>query len=74
MAPITNEEENFLRIVQLLFKVVVEAVRTRFDTLFSPINLYQTLQAKKKDLEDLEHKRILKKPQMDLLYPISGKL
>lgn len=36
MAPITIEEENFLRIVQLIFGVVVEAVRTVFDKFFSP--------------------------------------
>lgn len=74
MAPITTEEENFLRIVQLISKVVVEAVRTMFDKLFSPINLYQTLQAKQKDLKDLAKRRILTKSQMDDLYPISGKL
>ncbi|XP_063447960.1 E3 ubiquitin-protein ligase DZIP3-like [Mytilus trossulus] len=72
MAPITREGENFHRILQLIFGVVDEAVRTMFDKLFSPISLYQTLQAKKKDLEYLEYKRILSKPQMKVLYPISG--
>lgn len=72
MAPITIEEENFLRIVQLMSGVVVEAVRTIFDNFFSPKKLHKTLQAKKKDMEDLEKNRILTKPQMDALYPLSG--
>lgn len=72
MAPITIEEENFLRIVQLIFGVVVEAVRTVFDKFFPPMTLHHTLQANKKDVKDLEKKQILRKPQMDVLFPTTG--
>ncbi|XP_076105704.1 uncharacterized protein LOC143074036 [Mytilus galloprovincialis] len=72
MAPITIEEENFLRIVQLIFGVVVEAVRTVFDKFFPPMTLHHTLQANKKDVKDLEKKQILRKPQMDVLFSTTG--
>ncbi|XP_052073021.1 E3 ubiquitin-protein ligase DZIP3-like isoform X2 [Mytilus californianus] len=72
MAPITIEEEHFLRIVQLIFGVVVEAVRTIFDKFFPPLTLRHTLQAKRKDMQDLQKKQILRKSQMDVLFPSTG--
>lgn len=61
MAPITTEEENFLRIVQLISKVVVEAVRTMFDKLFSPIKFISNSSSEAERLERSSKKKNIDK-------------
>ncbi|VDI39011.1 Hypothetical predicted protein [Mytilus galloprovincialis] len=70
---VSSEEENYLRIAHLLFKVAPSAVRVRFDQEFHPGGLKIVLnQARYSTLETLKKRRVINKVQWDLLLSTSG--
>lgn len=66
MAPISAEEQNFVRLMLLLNGVTPRAVRTLFDKIFPHTNLNATLQANR---HILESRKNLNQAQLDLLFP-----
>lgn len=69
MAPLSNEEENFIRLSLLLKGLSPRAVRTFFDKKFPPTYLPSTLNTNYDPLNDLYKKRILNQAQWTLLFP-----
>ncbi|XP_063404203.1 ankyrin-1-like [Mytilus trossulus] len=72
MAPLLEEEENYIRLALLLKGVSPRAVRTFFDKEFSPTYLPSTLNKNYNTLYDLFKKRILNQAQWNLLFPKNG--
>ncbi|XP_063416330.1 uncharacterized protein LOC134697976 [Mytilus trossulus] len=72
MAPISEEEENYVRLALLLKGVSPTAVRTYFDKEFPPTYLPSTLNKNYNTLLDLKLKRILNQAQWNLLIPRNG--
>lgn len=71
---ITEEEANFLRIINLILRVAPQAVRVKFDEEFFPGGLQKVLnQNKFKVLDSLKRTRVINQKQWDLLYPRTGK-
>ncbi|XP_052073116.1 uncharacterized protein LOC127711189 [Mytilus californianus] len=72
MAPLLEEEENYIRLALLLKGVSPRAVRTFFDKGFPPTYLPSTLNKNYNTLYDLYLKRILNQAQWNLLFPKNG--
>ncbi|XP_063446545.1 uncharacterized protein LOC134726078 [Mytilus trossulus] len=72
MAPLSEEEENYVRLVLFLKGVAPRAVRTLFDREFPPIHLPSTLNTNYNTLDDLKFKRIVNQAQWNLLFPRNG--
>ncbi|XP_052087496.1 uncharacterized protein LOC127724554 [Mytilus californianus] len=72
MAPLLEEEENYIRLALLLKGVSPRAVRTFFDKEFPPTHLPSTLNKNYNTLYDLNLKRILNQAQWNLLFPKNG--
>ncbi|VDI65507.1 Hypothetical predicted protein [Mytilus galloprovincialis] len=74
MAPLSKDEENYVRLALLLKGVTPRAVRTYFDREFPPTHLPSTLKRNKtyyNTLFDLKVKRIINQAQWNLLIPIN---
>ncbi|CAG2213014.1 unnamed protein product [Mytilus edulis] len=72
MAPLLEEEENYIRLALLLRGVAPRAVRTYFDKEFPPTYLLSTFNKNYNTLNGLFKKRILNQAQWNLLFPKSG--
>ncbi|XP_071181368.1 uncharacterized protein [Mytilus edulis] len=72
MAPLSEEEENYVRLALLLKGVSPRAVRTYFDREFPPTHLPSTLNTNYNTLQDLKLKRVLNQAQWNLLFPRNG--
>ncbi|CAG2191595.1 unnamed protein product [Mytilus edulis] len=72
MAPLSDEEENYVRLALLLKGVTPRAVRTYFDREFPPTYLPSTLNTNYNTLWDLKLKRIINQAQWNLLIPRNG--
>lgn len=72
MAPLSEEEENYVRLALLLKGVAPRAVRTLFDRELSPTHLPSTLIRNYNHLDDLKFKRIVNQVQWNLLFPRNG--
>ncbi|VDI60066.1 Hypothetical predicted protein [Mytilus galloprovincialis] len=72
MAPLSDEEENYIRLALLLKGVSPRAVRTFFDKEFPPTYLPSTLNKNYNTLNGLFKKRILNQAQWNLLFPTNG--
>ncbi|VDI83823.1 Hypothetical predicted protein [Mytilus galloprovincialis] len=71
MAPLLEEEENYIRLALLLKGVSPRAVRTFFDKEFPPTYLPSTLNKNYNTLNGLFKNRILNRAQWNLLFPKS---
>ncbi|VDI69069.1 Hypothetical predicted protein [Mytilus galloprovincialis] len=70
---IPEEEENYLRIANLLIRVAPSAVRIQFNNEFYPGGLKSVLNKNRLNiLEPLKRKRIINQAQWDLLFPVTG--
>ncbi|XP_063396410.1 uncharacterized protein LOC134681002 [Mytilus trossulus] len=70
---ITEEEANFLRIINLMLRVAPQAVRVQFDHEFLPGGLQKVLNQNKFEvLNPLKAKRVINQKQWDLLFPRTG--
>ncbi|XP_063438379.1 uncharacterized protein LOC134719303 [Mytilus trossulus] len=72
MAPLSEEEEKYVRLALLLKGVTPRAVRTYFDREFPPTYLPSTLNTNYNTLWDLKLKRIINQTQWNLLIPRNG--
>ncbi|XP_063405734.1 uncharacterized protein LOC134689698 [Mytilus trossulus] len=72
MAPLSEEEENYVRLALLLKGVTPRAVRTYFDKEFPPTSLPSTLNTSKNTLLGLKFTRIINQAQWNLLHPRNG--
>ncbi|CAG2246025.1 unnamed protein product [Mytilus edulis] len=72
MAPLLEEEENYVRLALLLKGVSPRAVRSYFDREFPPTYLPSTLNTNYNTLQDLKLKRVLNQAQWNLLFPRNG--
>ncbi|XP_076084270.1 E3 ubiquitin-protein ligase DZIP3-like [Mytilus galloprovincialis] len=72
MAPLSIEEENYVRLALLLKGVTPRAVRTHFDKEFPPTSLPSTLSTSHNTLLDLKIKRIINQAQWKILIPRNG--
>ncbi|CAG2187022.1 unnamed protein product [Mytilus edulis] len=72
MAPLLEEEENYIRLALLLKGVSPRAVRNFFDKEFPPTYLPSTLNKNYNTLNGLFKKRILNQAQWNLLFPKNG--
>ncbi|CAG2202419.1 unnamed protein product [Mytilus edulis] len=73
MAPLSEEEENYVRLALLLKGVTPRAVRTYFDREFPPTSLPSTLSTSHNTLLDLKLNRVINQAQWNLLYPRNGR-
>ncbi|VDH91506.1 Hypothetical predicted protein [Mytilus galloprovincialis] len=69
---ISKEEENFLRIVYLHYRVVTPCLKRFFDGIHPNLSASLKLVPNKTDLRQLQRKRILNQQQWDTLYPSSA--
>lgn len=70
---ISQEEQHFLRIANLLHTVATTCVRVKFDKEFHPSELKNVLNKNKmKTLTYLQKKKIINQDHWNLLFPISG--
>ncbi|XP_076108739.1 uncharacterized protein LOC143076758 [Mytilus galloprovincialis] len=72
MAPLLEEEENYVRLALLLKGVSPRAVRIYFDREFPPSHLPSTLNKNYNTLYDLKKNRVLNQAQWNLLFPRNG--
>ncbi|CAC5403937.1 unnamed protein product [Mytilus coruscus] len=72
MAPLLEEEENYVRLALLLKGVSPRAVRTYFDREFPPTNLPSTLNTNYNTICALKSDRVLNRAQWNLLFPANG--
>lgn len=72
MAPLSELEENYIRLALLLKGTSPRAVRTFFDKEFPPAFLPSTLNKNYNTLYDLKFKRVLNQAQWNLLFPKNG--
>ncbi|CAC5403935.1 unnamed protein product [Mytilus coruscus] len=72
MAPLSEEEENYLWLALLLKGMTARAVRTYFDRNFPPTYLPSTLNTYYDILDDLKFKTVLNQTQWNLLFPKTG--
>ncbi|XP_076105878.1 uncharacterized protein LOC143074214 [Mytilus galloprovincialis] len=72
MAPLSEEEENYVRLALLLKGLAPRAVRTYFDGSFPPIHLPSTLNINYNTLDDLKYRKVLTQTQWNLLFPTNG--
>ncbi|VDI22909.1 Hypothetical predicted protein [Mytilus galloprovincialis] len=74
MAPISEEEENYVRLALLLKGVAPRAIRTYFDRTFPPTYLPSTLNTHYDTLDNLKFRRVLNQTQWNLLFPTNGQI
>lgn len=67
MAPLSEEDENYVRLALLLKGVTPRAVRIYFDNEFIPTSLPSTLVTNNNILLDLKYKRVINQAQWNLL-------
>lgn len=72
MAPLSEEDENYVRLALLLKGVTPRAVRIYFDNEFIPTSLPSTLVTNNNILLDLKYKRVIIQAQWNLLVPKKG--
>ncbi|VDI13377.1 Hypothetical predicted protein, partial [Mytilus galloprovincialis] len=72
MAPLAEEEENYIRLALLLKGLSPRAVRTYFDSKFPCIDLPSTLNTNKTTLVGLKKNRVLNQVQWNRLFPGHG--
>lgn len=72
MAPLSEKENNYIRLALLLKGVSPRAVRTFFDKEFHPSNLHSTFSKNYTILHDLKMQNRLYQNQWNLLFPING--
>ncbi|CAG2235506.1 unnamed protein product [Mytilus edulis] len=72
MAPLSEEEENYVRLALLLKGVAPRAIRTYFDRTFPPTYLPSTLNTHYDTLDNLKFRRVLNQTQWNLLFPTNG--
>lgn len=72
MAPLSKEEENYIRLTLLVIDVSQRAVRTYFDSEFPPKRLPSMLIANYTTINELKRNKTLKPVQLDLLNPKNG--
>lgn len=72
MAPMSEEEENYIRLILLLKGVQPKAVRYFFDKEFPPSCLLSELSANYTTLYGLKRNRVLSQAQWNLLFPSNG--
>ncbi|XP_071122331.1 uncharacterized protein [Mytilus edulis] len=72
MAPLSEEEENYVRLALLLKGVAPRAIRTYFDRTFPPTYLPSTLNTNYNTLDNLKFRRVLNQAQWNLLFPTNG--
>lgn len=71
---IPEEEENYLRIANLLMRVAPSAVRIQFNNELHPGRFKSVLNKNRlKILEPLKRKRIINQAQWEVLFPVRGK-
>jgi hypothetical protein len=70
---LTQEEDNFLRLVKLVSGVAPKAVRETFDQFFSPTRLNTTLKQEEPKLRQLNRQKRITTTQLNLLLPTSSK-
>lgn len=68
---ISNEEMNYLRIINLLIRVATPVVRLKFNQELNPGSLEDTL---KKAWVKLRNDKVVSQKQMQILYPNTGKV
>lgn len=71
MEPLSEDEENYIRLSLLLKGLCPRAVRIFFDKEFPPSLLPSTLK-NNKILYDLKFKRVLNQAQWNILFPKNG--
>lgn len=69
---LTEEERDFLKLVNLIMKVTPSAVRYLFDQIFPTQHLASVIQNNLVKLNKLKNARIINAAQWDLLFPPSG--
>lgn len=74
MDPLSEEEENYVRLCLLLKRVTPKAVRVLFNNNFPPTYLPSIPNTDYNKLHGLYLKRILNRAQWDLLFPTKGML
>ncbi|XP_063448361.1 uncharacterized protein LOC134727895 [Mytilus trossulus] len=72
MAPLSEGEENYVRLALLLKGVAPRAVRIYFDRTFPPTYLPSTLNTYYDTLDTLKFRRVLNQTQWNLLFPTNG--
>ncbi|CAC5381652.1 unnamed protein product [Mytilus coruscus] len=72
MAPLSEEEENYVRLALLLKGVSPRAVRVFFDREFPPTHLPSTLNTNYNTLHGLKLNRVLNQAHWKLLFPRIG--
>lgn len=73
MAHITKEEENYIRLQQLIKGVSQKAARCFFDQEFAPVCLGKSIKQASNKLNDLKIKKVINTEQWNLLFPKYGK-
>lgn len=68
----SQEEENFLRIVYLHYRVITPCLTKFFDGIHPNLSASLNLAQNKTILRELQKKRILNQQQWDTLYPSLG--
>ncbi|CAC5385131.1 unnamed protein product [Mytilus coruscus] len=68
-SPLSQEEENYVRISLLLTGISPRAVRALFDHEFAPSCLDSSLKKGYDTLKDLQQKRVINMSQWNLLFP-----
>lgn len=70
---LSQEEDNFLRLVKLVSGIAPKAVRKTFDQFFAPNRLNTTLKQEEPKLRQLNRQKRITTTQLNLLLSTSGK-
>lgn len=73
VAVVSENESNYFKISTLLLRISPRAVRIKFDDVFHPEYLTDTLSANLNKLTDLKDKRCLNQTQWNSMFPKTGK-
>ncbi|XP_052087466.1 ankyrin-3-like [Mytilus californianus] len=73
MTTISEEEENYVRMSLLLSGISSRAVRSLFDSEFSPSCLNASIKKQYNIIHDLQVRKIINQSQWNLLFPRNGK-
>jgi hypothetical protein len=73
-ATTSRYESNYIKIAMVVLRVSPRAVRVQFDKEFHPNCLEGTVNSKKDRLLDLKMKKRITQPQLNLLFPGTGRL
>lgn len=72
MAPLSVEEDNYIRLLLLLIDVCPRAVRSYFDKEFPPDKLYSRFNTNYNTFLSLKSHKILNQDQWERLFPRNG--